>query len=182
MTMTNSTELQSYGTVHRTLHWTIFALLVVQYAVGLTMPHINNTTPYEGLVLWHGLIGAAILFFVLIRLSWRLVRPVPLEVALPAWQAMLAKFTHWMLYALLIVITVLGWAGMSFRGWAVTLFGIVPLPALAAKGTPWAHTAGDVHITLVYVLLGFIALHVAGALYHHFVLRDRTLQRMLPGV
>jgi cytochrome b561 len=54
------------------------------------------------------------------------------------------------------------------------------LPALAAKGTPWAHTAGDIHNALVYVLLGFIALHIAGALYHHFILRDRTLQRMMP--
>jgi cytochrome b561 len=40
----------------------------------------------------------------------------------------------------------------------------------------------DSHDALVFVLLAFIALNVAGALCHSFVLRDRTLQRMLPGV
>lgn len=86
------------------------------------------------------------------------------------------------LYVLIIAMTVLGWAGMSYRGWTVMLFGAIPLPPLAAKGTEWAHTAGDVHNFLVYVLLAFIALHVAGALYHYFIVRDRTLQRMLPGI
>lgn len=64
----------------------------------------------------------------------------------------------------------------------MTLFGVVPLPPLAAKGTSWAHTAGDVHIVLVYVLLAVIALHVGGALYHFFVKHDGLLQRMMPGL
>ena len=56
---------------------------------------------------------------------------------------------------------------------------MIPLPPLAAKGTPWAHEAGDIHDILVYVLLGFIVLHVLGALYHYFIKRDRVVQRML---
>ncbi len=32
-----------------------------------------------------------------------------------------------------------------------------------------------------YVLLALVGLHVAAALYHYFVRRDRVLQRMLPG-
>ena len=74
--------------------------------------------------------------------------------------------------------TVLGWAAANYRGWEVKIAGVIPLPALAAKGTSWAHEAGDIHNILVYVLLGFIALHATGALYHYFVLRDRVLQRM----
>jgi cytochrome b561 len=31
-----------------------------------------------------------------------------------------------------------------------------------------------------YVLLGLVGLHAAAALYHHFVLGDRVLVRMLP--
>ena len=37
-------------------------------------------------------------------------------------------------------------------------------------------------MVLAYVLLGVIALHVMAALHHHFILRNRTLARMLPGV
>ena len=54
-----------------------------------------------------------------------------------------------------------------------------PTAKLAPKGSAWGHEAGDIHNILVYVLLGFIGLHVAGALYHYFVLRDRVMQRML---
>jgi cytochrome b561 len=75
---------------------------------------------------------------------------------------------------------VLGWAAASYRGWETRLFALIPLPPLAEKGTRWAHDAGDVHVVLVYVLLGLIALHVAAALYHHVVQRDRVLARMLP--
>ncbi len=170
-----------YGAIHRALHWILFALIVAQYAVGSIMPHIGNNTPDEGWVAWHMSLGAAILFFLVIRIAWRVAQPVPLG-ELPKWQAHLAKFTHFGLYALILIMTVLGWAATGYRGWTVWLFGFVPLPSLAEKGAAWAHTAGDVHAFLVYVLLAFILLHVAGALYHQFVMRDRVLSRMLPGV
>ena len=168
-----------YGVAHKSFHWLIFALLAAQYAVGSIMPHIGKDTRDESWVHWHFVIGAAIMFFIFVRLLWRLTHPVAL-LAMSAWQTRLANLTHLGLYLLIFVMTVLGWAAANYRGWTVWLFGIVPLPNLAAKGTPWAHTAGDIHDWMVYVLLAFIVLHVAGALYHYFILRDRTLQRMLP--
>jgi len=80
----------------------------------------------------------------------------------------------------LIVLPLLGWANASARGWAVKLFGIVPLPPLMPKGSALGHSLGDVHSTLATALLAIVALHLAGALYHAVVLKDRTLQRMLP--
>jgi cytochrome b561 len=57
---------------------------------------------------------------------------------------------------------------------------LITLPALAPNGSAWGHEAGDIHNILVYVLLGFIVLHVVGALYHYFIRRDQIMQRMLP--
>jgi len=179
--MRQMSAARGYGFWHKSFHWLVFALIAAQYFVGSVMPHIGRDTQDEGWVSWHISLGAAIMFLVLIRLVWRIARPVPL-MEMPSWQTHLANFTHIGLYTLILVMTVLGWAATSYRGWTVWLFGIVPLPALAAKGTEWAHTAGDIHGTLVYVLLALIVMHVGGALYHYFVLRDRTLQRMLPGV
>jgi cytochrome b561 len=113
------------------------------------------------------------------RFIWRLFHYVPLPDGMPRWEIALSRFTHLTLYALVFVMTVLGWAAANSRGWTVYIAGSIPLPALAPKGAAWAHEAGDIHNILVYVLLGFIALHVAGALYHYFLLRDRVLQRML---
>jgi cytochrome b561 len=168
-----------YGTLHKIFHWTIFGLLVAQYTVGSIMPHIGKDTRDESWVHWHLMIGAAILFFIVLRMAWRLTRPVEL-LAMPTWQTHLANFTHYGLYTLIVIMTLLGWAAANYRGWTVWLFGLVPLPNLAAKGTAWAHTAGDIHDWMVYVLLAFIVLHLAGAAYHYFVLRDRVLQRMMP--
>jgi cytochrome b561 len=174
------TTAPGYGFWHKSFHWLIFALIAAQYLVGSVMPHIGRNTPDEGWVAWHFSIGAAILLFIVLRLIWRLMHPVSLP-EMPGWQTQVAKLTHAGLYLLIFVMCVLGWAAVGDRGWTVYLFGFIPLPALAAKGTPWAHTAGDIHDTLVYVLLAFIVLHVLAAVYHQFILRDRVLDRMLPG-
>lgn len=168
-----------YGVTAKIFHWLIFLLLAAQYAVGSIMPHIGRKTLDEGWVSWHLSIGAAILLVIVARFLWRVANPVALPDALEPWEYGLSRLTHYALYALVFAMTMLGWAAANYRGWDVTLLGLFVLPPLAAKGTPWAHTAGSIHNILVYVLLGFIALHVAGALYHYFIKRDRVLQRML---
>lgn len=170
----------AYGPVAKALHWLIFLLLAVQYAIGSIMPHIGRNTPNEGWVSWHFSVGAAILFFIVVRLAWRITHPVAPAPGLAAWERNLAALTHWALYLLVLAMTLLGWAATNYRGWDVRLFGVVTLPALAPKGAAWAHEAGDIHNILVYVLLAFIVLHVTGALYHHFVKRDGVVARMLP--
>jgi len=173
---------RTYDTVARTLHWLMFALIAAQFAIAWTMPEIEPDTPQEGLVDWHLSVGAAILSVAVLRLMWRVIRPTPLMAAMKPWERRLARATHDTLYLLLIVLPLLGWAAAGFFGYTVRLFGVLTLPALAAKGTHWAEVAGDIHAVLTNVLLAVVGLHVAGALYHYFILRDRVLQRMLPGV
>lgn len=173
------TQAPGYGVVAKILHWLIFALLAVQYAIGSIMPHIGRNTPNEGWVNWHFSVGAAILFFIIIRLAWRLLRPVPQLPTLAPWERLASGITHWMLYLLVLAMTLLGWAATNSRGWEVKLFGLVTLPPLAPNGSEWGHEAGDVHNILVYVLLAFIVLHIGAALYHRFVKRDAVAARML---
>jgi cytochrome b561 len=171
----------SYGTVARTLHWLVFGLLAVQIAIGWTMPHIRRGVAQEGLVDWHLSVGALLMAVVLVRLAWRIARPTPL-VSSAAWERRLAMLTHGLLYVLLVVIPVLGWAAAGFFGYTVRLFGFIVLPALADDTMSWAHEAGDIHGLLTNILLGVIGWHVLAALWHYFVRRDRVLQRMLPGI
>jgi len=169
----------SYDPVAKTFHWLIFLILLAQYAIGSIMPHIGRKTLDEGWVHWHLLVGAVILPVIVLRFIWRLLHPVKLPDALSPWELVLSRFTHNALYILVFVMVVLGWVAANARGWDVKLFGLVTLPRLAPKGSHWGHEAGDIHSILVYVLLGFIALHLAGALYHYFLKKDHVLQRML---
>lgn len=178
--MQNSGPNETYGVTAKLFHWLFFLLLAAQYAVGSIMPHIGRKTLDEGWVAWHLSIGAAILLVIVLRFVWRLLNPVSLPANLATWELYLSRFTHWTLYALVLAMTLLGWAAANARGWNVKLFGLITLPALAPNGSAWGHEAGDIHNIVVYVLLGFIVLHVAAALYHYFIRRDRVMQRMLP--
>lgn len=171
----------SYSTTQRVLHWIMFGLIAAQYAVGSIMPHIGKNTQNESWVNWHLSVGAAILFFVCLRLVMRIARPVALRDDGPKWQHQLASVTHISIYVLIFAMCILGWAAANYRGWTIYLFGYIPLPDIAPKGAPWAHTAGDVHDILLYVLLVPIALHIAAAFYHQYFLRDRLLDRMALG-
>ena len=168
-----------YGTIAKVLHWLIFVLLAVQYAIGSIMPHIGRKTLNEGWVNWHFSVGAAILFFIVIRLAWRLLHPVPQLASLSPVERAISGLTHWALYLLILAMTLLGWAATNSRGWDVNLFGLVTLPKISPTGSEWGHECGNIHNVLVYVLLGFILLHVAAAAWHYFFKRDQVVGRML---
>jgi cytochrome b561 len=80
---------------------------------------------------------------------------------------------------LLIALPLLGWANASSRGWSVRLFGVVPLPPLAPNGSALGPSLGDIHQLAAWALLGVIALHVLGALYHLVIVRDHTVARIV---
>jgi cytochrome b561 len=147
------------------------------------MPHIRRDTQPEILINLHLSLGALMLIVVVLRLVWRLSHAEPLPAAgLPPWMERSARVVHNLLYVLLIAAPILGWMNASFRGFPVTLFGLVDLPSLMAKRAPGFGWTGDVHgLLATYALLGLIGLHVAAALYHWRIRRDGVLQRMLPG-
>jgi cytochrome b561 len=171
----------SYNKIAQSLHWLILVLLVIQFAVAWTMPDIHRDTKPVGLIAWHLSVGVVILLVMLVRLGWRAISSVPPPPAdLPRSLRLLSRTTHFLLYAILIVLPLLGWINANARGWTVWLLGIIPLPTLVAPESAWGAEMGDVHQIVAYLLLGAAALHVAGALYHQFVLRDALLSRMLP--
>jgi cytochrome b561 len=120
-------------------------------------------------------IGALIVLLVVLRLLWRWAHRGPPEPQTP-W---VARATHWLLYGLLVAFPLMGWANASSHGWAVSLFGIVPLPPLSPPGSPLGLALGDAHKLTAWVLIAVVALHVADALYRHFTVKDDTLRRMM---
>jgi len=176
------TENTGYTGTAKALHWTIVVLLIAQFIFAWTMPHIGRNTPVTTLISLHFTFGIIILAVALVRLGWRVTHgePAP-EDGLPPWQTLSSSIVHWLLYALLFVVPLLGWMDASRRGMPVEMFG-VELPKLLATGKPGWNWTGDVHGLLAnYAMLGLVGLHVLAALYHHFILRDGVLKRMMPG-
>jgi cytochrome b561 len=111
---------ENYGTVAKLLHWLVLGLLAVQFTIAWTMPHVGRNTRPEGLIAWHLWIGLLILLLIAIRLLWRLRHPAPpLPAGLPRWQVSLSRLVHFLLYAILVLLPLMGWGNASARGWDI---------------------------------------------------------------
>ena len=179
--MTAAGSAQTYSASAKRLHWLIVILVAIQFLTAYLLPHIGRDTRTSTVINLHFSFGVLILAVMATRFVHRLRYPVPLEAndALPV-ERFLAKSAHRLFYLVLLVGPFLGWASASAHKLPVTLFGIVPLPALAQPGAGWANQAGDVHSTAMWALFWLIGIHAAAALYNHFIRHDGTLRRMLP--
>jgi cytochrome b561 len=169
-----------YGVPAKTLHWLIVAPLVVQYFVGWLMPDIRRGMQPGTAMMVHVSVGVTILALMSARFLWRLAHPVPPESSLAPWQRVSSEALHWLLYLVVLAVTLSGWFFASMRGWTIRLFGLVDLPMLAAANSPFARAIGRWHQTLEWTLLVLVALHLVAALVHLLVYRDRVMARMLP--
>lgn len=169
-----------YGTTAKALHWLVMALLIVQYPLGKFMPDIHRGMKPGDAMTFHISFGIVILALMVLRLFWRITHPVAPAGSLPAWQRLISEAVHWLLYALVLATTMTGWIFASERGWSISLFFAVPLPMLPTEGSLLANSLGKWHGTMEWALLLVIGAHVAAAMAHTFIFRDRIMQRMLP--
>lgn len=166
-----------YGCVAKGFHWVIALLILGLIPLGLYMGGLMPPFKYE-VYDYHKSFGILVLLLAILRVVWRLLSPAPAH--LPThkpWEVMLAKGTHVLLYLGMIGIPLSGWMMSSAGGHPVALFGL-ELPALVSKGASIGKVAKEMHEILPFVLLGILALHVAGALKHKVVDKDTTMARM----
>jgi cytochrome b561 len=87
---------------------------------------------------------------------------------------------HYLLYTLLVAEAVLGFMLRWSGGEAMSFFGILIPPPFAAFSKPVHHLIGDAHEFNGWLIIALAVIHALAALYHHYVLRDDVLDRMLP--
>ena len=169
-----------YSRVAIALHWLVAALVVGQFALGWLMQEIAKQPPGPRAAAFnfHKSLGLTLLALMLLRLAWRATHaPPPLPAAMPAWQSRLAHGTHWLLYATLIALPLVGYLGSEFSGYPVKYFGIT-LPTWLGKNPQAKDWMSGAHLTLTWVLAGTVTLHLAGVVKHGLVDGDGLLARM----
>jgi cytochrome b561 len=164
----------------RLLHWLMAPLVVAMLFIGIGMLSTTSSA-YARLLALHKPLGAAILVLLLLRIAVRLRhRPPPLPADLPTWQRHAATLSHWLLYALMLLMPLSGWAMLSAAGYPVALgAGIVLPPIMPRDAASFAWLRGA-HHWLALLLFATFLLHLAAALFHGLVRRDGVLASMAP--
>jgi cytochrome b561 len=175
-------DLARYSRVAIWLHWIIAALIALNLALGFFAEEFERPVR-SAMMNAHKATGFAILILTLARIAWRIGhRPPPFDPALKTWEVSLARLIHGLFYVFLIVMPITGWLVVSTGGRPVTsFFGLFDIPPLPIGRTEEAHELWEkVHEILAYAALVLIALHVAGALKHHFDGHRHLFGRMAP--
>lgn len=174
-----------YGAVAIALHWLMALLLIGLVAMGLYMVSLPDAG-YDAwkivLILAHKQLGMLALLIAASRLFWRFANALPRLVdTLPDWQKVLARFVHLCFYGLMFALPVTGWLMSSAAGLSISVLGLFTLPDLVGRNDLLFQTLIQVHAALAYGLIACMLAHIGAALRHHFVARDATLKKMLPG-
>jgi cytochrome b561 len=170
----------TYGSLAKFLHWAIVLLIVPQYFLAEAADELPNGIEKLQLFTWHKSLGMLVLLLALVRIGWKFAnRGLPRPVGEP-WQRKAAAAGHGLLYLLILAQPVSGWAMSSAGNYPVTLFGWFQFPALIGENNDLQEALEEVHELLFTLMLVVVAVHIAAALYHHFILRDSVLRRMLP--
>lgn len=170
---------QRYGAVAQVLHWSTAVFVVVAWVLG----QIVDDLPKAVGLFAHISAGLAVLTIVIVRLLWRLVDPPPqAEVTrFGVWLERVGRIAHLALYVLLIAVPIVGIVTQFGRGQSLPLFGLGEIASPWPADRAFARSVKEVHETLSNLLIVIAAVHAGAALAHHWLLRDRTLARMLPG-
>ena len=179
MSVRNSTR--SWGSLSKALHWIIVLLIINQWVIGMRADALPLGMAKLQALAWHKSFGITILGLAVVRLVWRWMNPVPdLAAETKPWERVLAKISHLLLYALIFALPLTGWLMSSAKNYPVSWFKLFQLPDLVSPNEALFQQMRSLHHSLFAVLVAVAALHVAGALKHHFIDRNDVLRRMLP--
>jgi cytochrome b561 len=174
--------IRAYTATAKWFHWLVFFVVSFELLTAAVMASLPRGAAKLSVVNVHMSFGAVLIVLMIARLWWRVSHaPPPLPKGTPPRHIAAARLVHAVFYVLLFIIPFAGWIWANAIGWQVSIFGMIPLPMLVAKGSPLVHLAGEVHEILAWGIAVLMVLHVLASLYHWYVKRDDLLESMLPG-
>jgi cytochrome b561 len=162
----------------RVLHWLMAVLILAMLFIGVGMV-ASVSERHNWLLSIHKPLGVAIFVLAVVRLIVRLRNPPPpLPADLPPVQKLAAYASHYLLYALMLTIPLVGWAMLSAGGYPVMLSHSLRLPAIFPTNAMAFAVLRHAHAWLAALLFLTFLAHLGAALYHGLIRRDGVLSSM----
>lgn len=173
----------NYGVISIFLHWLSAGLTLFLFGLGVYLTSYGYYSPdYLKTAHLHYALGMILFGLVAVRLLWRLTSKTPISLTnkLPA--KLGTRLIKFLLYILLFAILVSGYLICTSEGQSVNVFNFLEVPSFFLLETEQLNIAGLTHKYTAWILFVLVILHAGAALVHHFVVKDKTLVRMLsPG-
>jgi cytochrome b561 len=171
------TEPNRFTWPSRVLHWLTAVLVFAALFVGFVM--VNSVASYAQLIVVHKTLGVLILVVMVVRVINRLTHHPPAwPSTIGALEGKVVGLSEKLLYALLLLQPLIGWAMISAAGEPVMVFGSLHLPRIAPFDARVFWVLRQAHSVIAYTLMATIAAHISAVLFHTLALRDRLIERM----
>ncbi len=171
-------EQQNFHFVSKLIHWITALIFLGLLFVGFFMTEMEFSEDKLALYALHKSFGLLILILLVIRIISRFIitKPKPLSTH-NTLEKFLAHAAHVFLYIALLMLPLSGWIMSSAGDFTVQFFGL-NVPDIANKNEELFKSSRLVHATFALAVVAVLCAHIAGALKHHFIDKDTTLQRM----
>jgi cytochrome b561 len=172
-----------YTPTAKLLHWLVAGMIVVQFVLAQLADNAPSDLRELALLANHKSVGITILVVAMVRVAWRLLHTPPaLPATMPRWQVTASAISHWSLYALLFAVPVTGWLMSSASAYSVSWFNLFQLPDFVSPNPDLKDVFEEIHEILARLLLVIASVHVAAALKHAVIDKDKVLNRILSRV
>ncbi len=174
---------QGYGAVAIAIHWISALLILFLFGLGVYMVDLTyyDDWYHKGPEL-HISLGLVVLLLMLLRIVWRISNPTPVDLPAKPVQQKAAKLVKLALYIFIFVVIISGYLITTAEGQPASMFNLIKFPVLVELSAGNVDLAGELHEYFAWGIIALVVVHALGALMHHFVMRDKTLVRMLKPV
>jgi cytochrome b561 len=160
------------------LHWATAVLVTVLWGIAQIIDLFPKGAPKISVRSVHITLGVLLGVVLVMRIVWRSRSGRRLPPANDGVAGHIVRIVHWVLYAGLASVVLLGILNAWARG--DSIFGLFHIPKLYPANPELKPTVENLHKTFANALLILAAAHALVAIVHHFILRDGVLRRMLP--
>lgn len=172
-----------FGLISILIHWISAVLILFLFGLGVYMVELTYYDDwYHEAPELHVSVGLVVLLLMVARILWRMANPNPVYLSATPAQQITAKLVKIALYLFIVVVIASGYLITTAEGQAASMFDVLKFPAIIQLSSANVDLAGEIHEYLAWGIIALVVLHTIGALFHHFVKRDRTLVRMLKPV
>lgn len=172
-----------YGSMAKALHWLVAIGLFALIYLGLEQSDMASGDERNRVRFIHASIATFTLLLMTIRVIWRFMNETPAHPeGMPGWQIVISSVVHWGLYITVFMQIFAGAMVNGTGGKGMPFFGLFTIPVPVATDRDAHEWWEEVHEFVWQPIAILIAVHVLGALYNHFIVKNDVVRRMTVGL